>query len=90
MLRPDYSTNFKKDLKRIQKLGLNIDKLKNIMSRLSFEENLEPKHRDHLLIGNYVGYRECHVTPDLLLIYKVIDDEIIHFHRAGTHSQLFK
>ena len=89
MLRPDYSSNFKKDIKRIQKSGQKIEQLKNVIIRLINREPLEPKYRDHSLIGNYVGFRELHITADWLLIYQILDDEVIYFYRTGSHSQLF-
>ena len=64
-------------------------KIKTVMDNLINEELLEQKHKDHKLIGNYKGRRECHVEPDWLLVYKKMPGEII-FERTGTHSDLFR
>jgi len=89
MRTPNYSRHFKRDLKRAQKRGKDITKLKAIIAKLSAREILAPRFKDHMLIGNYKGRRECHIEPDWLLIYKLFDDEIL-FERTGTHSDLFK
>lgn len=74
----------------MKKRGKNIDKLKQIISKLVNREILEAKHKDHKLIGNYADRRECHSSPDWLLIYKLIpQDDLIVFERTGTHSDLF-
>ena len=84
------TNKFQKDYKRLLKAGdKNIDFLKKIMHKLINKEQLEPKHRDHVLIGNYKNRRECHIKPDWLLIYKLEGDVII-FERTGKHSELFK
>ena len=89
MRTPSFTKQFKKDLKRVQKRGKSSDKLKNILSQLIDEEVLAARHRDHVLVGNYPGRRECHVEPDWLLIYQLDGTEII-FERTGSHSDLFK
>lgn len=89
MLRSEFTTKFKKDLKKIQKSGAKVDKLHAVMSKLIDEEDLPAKNRDHTLIGDYIGCRECHVTPDWLLVYKIEADMIV-FTRTGGHSDLFK
>jgi mRNA interferase YafQ len=63
-------------------------KLKSIMTKLVNEETLDPKHKDHKLVGDYAHHRECHIEPDWLLIYRTSNKEI-HFVRTGTHSDLF-
>jgi mRNA interferase YafQ len=88
MRKPTVKNQFNKDLKRMEKRGKNLAKLKTVMSRLIAEEALEARFKDHVLIGNYKGRRECHIEPDWLLIYKLENDEII-FERTGTHSDLF-
>nr|WP_278777480.1 type II toxin-antitoxin system YafQ family toxin [Helicobacter pullorum] len=61
------------------------------MEKLANDEALEPKHKDHALKGEYTGYRECHIEPDLLLIYKKQDDILVLVcFRLGSHSELFK
>ncbi|MDQ3021156.1 MAG: type II toxin-antitoxin system YafQ family toxin [Bacteroidota bacterium] len=88
MLKPIFTKRFNKDLKRIKKSKSDIEQFKYVSSKLINEEKLELKYRDHKLIGNYIGRRECHIEPDWLLIYKIEDDKII-FERTGTHSELF-
>ena len=78
-IRP--SAKFQKDLKRIQKRGYDITLLKDVL-------NL--KYKDHNLSGNFKGCRECHITPDWLLIYEIAENELIlYLTRTGTHSDLF-
>ena len=89
MLTPIYSRQFERDLKRMKKRRKKIEKLKIILRSLIEEEELDPIHRDHKLIGNWLGRRECHVESDRLLIYK-IDDDRITFERTGSHSDLFR
>jgi len=89
MLTPVYTRQFERDLKRIKKRRKNTEKLKIILRSLIEEEELDPIHRDHKLIGNWLGRRECHIESDWLLIYKVEDERII-FERTGSHSDLFR
>jgi len=70
MRKPGYTRQFERDVKRIRKRGQDLDKLKAILSALVAEKPLEPRHRDHLLRGNYRDRRECHIEPDWLLVYK--------------------
>jgi len=88
MLTPVYTRQFERDLKRMKKRRKNIEKLKLILRSLTEEEELDPPHRDHKLIGNWLERRECHIESDWLLIYKIEDDRII-FERTGSHSDLF-
>ena len=89
MLNPSYSKQFKHDLKKMLKQGKQGSKIKSVMRSLINEEPLAAKYRDHKLIGNYKGRRECHIEPDWLLIYKRTTEDII-FERTGTHTDLFK
>ena len=89
MLTPVYTWQFEKDIKRMQKRGKNLDKLKSIMRSLVEEEPLDALHRDHKLIGSWQGRRECHIESDWLLVYKLEEKRII-FERSGTHSDLFR
>lgn len=73
----------------MEKRGKNPAKMGAILHKLLHQEPLEPKHRDHNLVGNYVGCRECHVEPDWLLIY-ALGDDWIRFERTGTHADLFE
>ena len=81
---------FKRDLKRIQKRGLELELLKNVIRLLLEEQTLDEKYKDHALTGNYRGFRECHVQPDWLLIYAIDHNELIlTASRTGSHSDLF-
>lgn len=84
-----YTSQFKKDAKRIRKRGKDFAKLKVVINKLAAGEELEPRYRDHALIGNFRGARDCHIEPDWLLIYQVDDEELILV-RTGSHSDLFK
>lgn len=88
MLRPRFTGAFKKDRKRAGRRGKPLDKLDNLMRRLANEEKLEARFRDHKLGGLWKDFRECHIEPDWLLIYRTEGDEIT-FVRTGTHSDLF-
>ena len=84
------TTQFRKDLKRIKKRGLNLQKLQEVLTQLINNQSLDPKHRDHALTGNYIGFRECHIEPDWLLIYAVDKCQLVLVaSRTGTHSDLF-
>ncbi len=89
MLTPIFNRQFDKDLKRMQKRGKNIEKIKIIIRSLIAEESLDAIHREHKLIGNWQGRRECHIESDWLLIFKQEENRII-FERTGTHSDLFR
>ena len=73
----------------MQRRSKGIDKLKAILAALINEEPLAERQHDHPLTGNYRGRRECHIEPDWLLIYKLVNNEII-FERTGTHADLFE
>lgn len=88
MLKHVYTNQFKKDLKLAKKRGKSIKKLKSIMTKISNEEPLDPKYKEHKLIGNYKGRFECHIEPNWLLIYLIAKDEVV-FERTGSHSDLF-
>jgi len=84
------SNQFRKDLKLAKKRGYNLDKIKKVITSLANGEILEAKYRDHLLTGDYGGYRECHIEPDWLLVYQIDGNQLILFlARTGTHSDLF-
>lgn len=84
------TNKFKKDLKLAIKRGYNINLLNDIVEKLVKGEKLPDKNKDHSLIGNYLGCRECHITPDWLLIYEICDNQLIlYLTRTGTHSDLF-
>jgi mRNA interferase YafQ len=89
MLQPSYTKQFEKDWKRLQKKGKSKEKLKKVLGLLINEEQLPQTCKDHRLIGNFKGRRECHIEPDWLLIYK-ITESIIIFERTGSHADLFR
>ena len=85
-----YTTQFKKDFKLAMKRGLKIKLLEEVITSLAAGEPLDDKYRDHALSGNWAGFRECHVLPDWLLIYRVENDVLVlTLARTGTHSDLF-
>ena len=84
------TSKFQKDLKRAKRRGYDIDLLRDIIKKLAAGEPLPAKNRDHDLSGDYVGCRECHITPDWLLIYEVDGHDLFwYLTRTGTHSDLF-
>lgn len=89
MFIPVYTRQFEKDVKLMARRGKNLNKLKILIRSLVEGEPLDPIHRDHKLIGNWQGRRECHVESDWLHIYKIVKDALI-FERTGTHSDLFR
>jgi mRNA interferase YafQ len=88
MKRLSRTSQFKKDVRRMQKRGKDFEKLKLVLSKLAMGETLSAQYRDHLLVGQYKGTRECHIEPDWLLVYESTEDEIVLI-RTGTHSDLF-
>ena len=89
MLNSSFTKQFAKDLKRVLKRGKSGGKIKEIIKKLIDEEKLDAGYKNHWLIGKYKGRRECHIEPDWLLIYKIMECEII-FERTGSHFDLFK
>ena len=91
MLKLKTTTKFKKDYKRMKKQGKDLSLLAKVINTLLAEKPLSEKHRDHALAGNYIGFRECHIQPDWLLIYAIDQGELIlTASRTGSHSDLFK
>jgi len=91
-LEIEYSSRFKKDYRREIKDSQNSDLptlLTDVLGFLTTQQFLPASYKEHPLIGNWVGYFECHLKPDLLLIYKVIDGEVVKLIRLGSHSDLF-
>ena len=88
MLNPVYTRRFEKDVKLMKRRGKNLEKLKVIIRTLLTEESLDPIHREHKLVGDWQGRRECHIESDWLLIYKIETDRLV-FERTGSHSDLF-
>lgn len=87
-LRP--TPTFRREYKLMKKRGKNMKLLENVLDTLLNEQPLPEKHQDHPLKGNYIGYRECHIQPDWLLIYKIEKEQLILVAaRTGSHSDLF-
>ena len=86
---PIHTGQFKKDVRRMLARGKDGTALGRIMTLLAEGKKPDQKHRDHALMGNYAGHRECHIEPDWLLLYSVRKDRII-FERTGSHSDLFR
>jgi mRNA interferase YafQ len=80
---------FKKDYKRAKKQGKNLADLRSVIETLAKRQPLPPKNRDHDLFGSWNKHRECHITPDWLLIYR-IDGEDLILERTGSHSELLR
>lgn len=83
-----YSGQFKKDVKQAQKRGKSMRKLKFLISLIIENKPLPARYRDHPLKGQWRGFRDAHVEPDWILIYKD-DDKFVRFERTGKHSDLF-
>ena len=90
MLTIRYQTAFKKDYKRIKKRGYDTRLLEKVIDMLAEEKQLPAEYKDHSLGGDYKGCRECHISPDWLLVYEVIEkDLLLYLTRTGTHSDIF-
>lgn len=87
-IRP--SARFKRDMKLVKRRGYDQKLITEVIRVLASGGTLDEKHRDHSLRGDYAGFRECHITPDWLLIYQIKDKELLLLlSRTGTHSDLF-
>lgn len=84
-----YTSQFKKDFKRVQKQRKDLSKLKIELELLIEGESLPEKYKDHPLHGNYEGTRDCHISPDWVLIYVIAGDEL-RLIRTGSHAELFE
>ncbi len=90
MLRVRYTSKFKKDFKTVVKRGYDISLFEKVRDILRAQKELPEEYRDHQLKGDFDGFRECHITPDWLLIYKIEEDILtLTLTRTGTHSDLF-
>lgn len=90
MLKIVASNRFRKDLRLAAKRKLNLDLLRQVVNTLAEEKPLDRQYRDHELTGDYAGFRECHIQPDWLLVYRVERQELeLFLFRTGTHSDLF-
>ena len=90
MLTIKYENSFKKEYKKMLKRGCDPARLEEVLSFLVNQTKLPPRYKEHVLSSRWDGLRECHITPDWLLIY-CIDEEmnVLHLIRTGTHSDLF-
>ncbi len=90
MLTLHPTAKFKKDIKRISKRGYDINKLDEVIIMLLKEQSLPKHYLDHALSGRYIGFRECHINPDWLLIYAIDNDKLVlTASRTGSHADLF-
>ncbi len=84
------SKKFQKDLKKVKSRGYNINLLAEVIQLLADGKTLPQRYQDYKLSGNFKGCRECHVLPDWLLIYEIVENELLlYLTRTGTHSDLF-
>ena len=89
MRAPEYSTQFRRDVKRAQKRGKDVGKLKELLHLLISGQKLPSRFKDHALKNDWSGYRDAHIEPDWLLIYWA-DEQTVRFERTGTHSDLLE
>lgn len=89
MLTVVYRNKFKKNIDLLIKRGKDPEKIKLVIIALVNEQPLDPKQKDHPLTGNYKGFRDCHIEPDWVMIYRIKEDKL-YLERTGTHSDLFK
>jgi mRNA interferase YafQ len=89
MRSPSYSTQFHRDVKRLQKRGKDLEKLKKLIELLLTGQPLPAQFKDHPLKLNWSGYRDAHVEPDWVLIYSTTAEKV-HLERTGTHEELFE
>ena len=84
------TTQFRKDLRKLRKRGADMQKLDDVLQMLCVEKQLPERYRDHALVGDYIGFRECHIMPDWLLVYAIDKGKLIlTVSRTGSHSDLF-
>lgn len=88
MLKPVTGAQFRRDVKLAQKRGKDMAKLRELTLLLMDRSTLPPRYKDHPLSGAWKSFRDCHIQPDWLLVYK-IDGDDLHLVRTGTHSDLF-
>jgi mRNA interferase YafQ len=83
------TSQFRQDVQRMEKRGKDLHKLKRVLEALVNEAELPAQLRDHVLVGQYRGTRECHLEPDWLLVYELTETEVVLI-RTGSHSDLFR
>lgn len=85
------TSRFKKEYKLLLKQNKDISKLDKVIAMLAMGEELESKYKDHILIGTFQGFRECHIEPDWVLVYRLNEEELIlSLSRTGSHSKVLK
>ena len=90
MLKLETTVQFRRDYKRMMKRGSKRELIEKVIETLLEEKQLDAKYRDHELVGDYIGFRECHIQPDWLLIYRIDKGRLIlTASRTGTHADLF-
>lgn len=90
MLKVRFTNQFKKDYKLALKRGCQENLFREVIEKLVRQEPLPERNKDHQLTGNWTGHRECHITLDWLLIYTIVNEELIlELNRTGSHSDLF-
>ncbi len=90
MLKLATTNQFRRDYKRVKKRGYDMRLLDEVLTQLLQEKTLAMRHCDHGLVGNYTGFRECHILPDWLLIYAIDNGKLIlTASRTGTYADLF-
>jgi mRNA interferase YafQ len=82
------STRFRRDVKRLQRQNFDLSELESVVSALVAEEQLDQRYQDHALVGNWKGFRECHIQPDWLLIYRIESDEL-QLARTGSDAGFY-
>ena len=82
------TSQFKQDARRMERRGKDFGLFKEIVRNLIAEQALDLKYRDHALLGQYQGTRECHIEPDWLLVYELTQQEVVLI-RTGSHADLF-
>lgn len=90
MLKLVTTSKFIKDLKKLKKRGYDLNILEQVLDTLLKQKELDMRYKDHALVGDYIGFRECHIKPDWILIYMISEERLIlTASRTGTHSDLF-
>ena len=94
-MKPKYqlimTSTFKRDLKKLKKRGYDLSLMNSVITKLQYGETLDIKYKDHALKGNWKGFRECHIAPDWLLVYEIIENIcVLSLVRTGSHSDLLE
>ncbi len=90
MYKIEVTNRFKQSLKRLQKNGFDLSLINNVIDMLANGKSLPEKYKNHPLKGKYKGYYDCHILPDLILIYKIEKEKLILIlFDVNTHSNLF-